>query len=84
MELYHSDEKPQQICWDRKYYSTFEENVEALKNSKTVYVGNLSFFTTEMQIQGLFKRGPSQARDYGVKSQNEDALRVLLCRVLHI
>ena len=53
MELYHSDEKPQQICWDRKYYSTFEENLEALKESKTVYVGNLSFFTTEAQILGL-------------------------------
>ncbi len=54
MELYHSDEKPQQICWDRKYFSTFEENLEALKESKTVYVGNLSFFTTEAQILGLF------------------------------
>ena len=54
MELFHSEEQKQQICWDRKYYSTFEENLEALKDSKTVYVGNLSFFTTEAQILEIF------------------------------
>jgi len=54
MDLYHVDESPQHICWDRKYYNTFEDNLLALKDSRTVYVGNLSFYTTEMQIEEIF------------------------------
>lgn len=54
MDLYHVDETPQHICWDRKYYNTFEDNLLALKDSRTVYVGNLSFYTTEMQIEEVF------------------------------
>ena len=53
MELYHVDENPQHVCWDRKYYVTYEQNVDALKNSKTVYVGNLSFYTTELQVRSM-------------------------------
>lgn len=48
------DETPQHICWDRKYYNSFEDNLLALKDSRTVYVGNLSFYTTEMQIEEIF------------------------------
>jgi len=53
-ELYHVDDTPPLVCWDRKYYNTFEDQVKALKNSRTVYVGNLSFFTTEMQLHEAF------------------------------
>jgi RNA recognition motif-containing protein len=53
-ELYHEDKTQQHVCWDRKYYNTFEDQVEVLKNSKTIYVGNLSFFTTEQQIYEVF------------------------------
>ncbi len=53
-ELYHVDATPQHICWDRKYYNNFEDQLKALKNSRTVYVGNLSFFTTEAQLLETF------------------------------
>ena len=54
MDLFHTDETPQHVCWDRKHYATYEDNLAALKGSKTIYVGNLSFFTTESQIQEIF------------------------------
>ena len=53
-ELFFKEETPQHVCWDRKYYSTFEDQLKVLKTSKTVYVGNLSFFTTEQQIHEAF------------------------------
>lgn len=53
-ELYHVETTPQLICWDRKYYNNFEDQLKALKNSRTIYVGNLSFFTTESQILETF------------------------------
>jgi hypothetical protein len=49
-ELYHSEDAPQHVCWDRKFYNTFEDQMKVLTTSKTIYVGNLSFFTTEQQI----------------------------------
>lgn len=52
--LYHTETSPQLICWDRKYYNNFQDQLQALKNSRTVYVGNLSFFTTEAQILETF------------------------------
>jgi nuclear cap-binding protein subunit 2 len=52
-------ETPQRIYWDRKYYTSFEEQVDALHGSSTLYVGNLSFYTTELQIHETFSRvGP--------------------------
>jgi nuclear cap-binding protein subunit 2 len=52
-------ETPQRIYWDRKYYTSFEEQVDALHGSSTLYVGNLSFYTTELQIHETFARvGP--------------------------
>ncbi len=53
-ELFHTEDEPQYICWDRKNYSTVDEQLDALKNSRTVYVGNLSFFTKESQIYETF------------------------------
>lgn len=53
-ELYHTETTPQFVCWDRKYYSNFDDQLVALKNSRTIYVGNLSFYTTEAQIRETF------------------------------
>ena len=52
--LFHQEDAPQLICWDRKYYSNFQDQLKALQFSRTVYVGNLSFFTTEAQILETF------------------------------
>eukprot|EP00252_Welwitschia_mirabilis_P006057 TRINITY_DN16755_c0_g1_i2.p1 TRINITY_DN16755_c0_g1~~TRINITY_DN16755_c0_g1_i2.p1 ORF type:complete len:221 (+),score=36.75 TRINITY_DN16755_c0_g1_i2:56-718(+) len=41
---------------DRRFNGTQEEFEEALRTSTTVYVGNLSFYTTEEQLYELFSR----------------------------
>ena len=41
---------------DRRFEGNQEEYEDCLRNSTTVYVGNLSFFTTEEQIMELFSR----------------------------
>ncbi|KAH7296301.1 hypothetical protein KP509_26G018400 [Ceratopteris richardii] len=41
---------------DRRFPGTQDEFEEALQASTTVYVGNLSFYTTEEQIYDLFSR----------------------------
>ncbi|MCO5586047.1 hypothetical protein L7F22_039986 [Adiantum nelumboides] len=41
---------------DRRFPGTQDEFEEALQTSATVYVGNLSFYTTEEQIYDLFTR----------------------------
>ena len=53
-ELYFTEDSPQHVCWDRKFYNTFDDQLKVLATSKTVYVGNLSFFTTEEQINETF------------------------------
>lgn len=52
--FYHTETTPQLICWDRTYYNDFDAQLEAYKTTRTVYVGNLSFFTTESQIRETF------------------------------
>ncbi|EQC29875.1 hypothetical protein SDRG_12419 [Saprolegnia diclina VS20] len=48
--------------WDRQTYTSLEEQQEAMKQSSTLYVGNLSFFTSETQIYELFSVvGPVRA-----------------------
>ena len=42
--------------YDKKNYNTQEEYNKALKISTTVYVGNLSFFTTQDSLWELFSR----------------------------
>ena len=42
------------IYWDRKKFNSFGDQVEALAAATTVYVGNMSFYTTEAQIYELF------------------------------
>eukprot|EP00250_Pteridium_aquilinum_P005017 c15181_g1_i1 orf=91-795(+) len=41
---------------DRRFPGTQDEFEDALKTSSTVYIGNLSFYTTEEQIYDLFSR----------------------------
>jgi nuclear cap-binding protein subunit 2 len=43
-------------CRDRRFAGTQEEFEEALKQSTTVYVGNVSFYTTEDQIYEVFSK----------------------------
>ncbi|CAI5742024.1 unnamed protein product [Hyaloperonospora brassicae] len=42
--------------WDRKTYSSFTEQKSAMAHSQTLYVGNLSFFTSEAQLYEWFSR----------------------------
>ena len=49
----------QKIYVDRQFFASYEDQVQALTDSKTVYIGNLSFYTTEAQIVELCSRtGP--------------------------
>lgn len=41
---------------DRRFPGTQEEFEQALQNSTTVYIGNMSFYTTEEQVYELFSR----------------------------
>ncbi|KAE8673013.1 Nuclear cap-binding protein subunit 2 [Hibiscus syriacus] len=41
---------------DRRFNGTQEEFEQALLNSTTVYIGNMSFYTTEEQVYELFSR----------------------------
>uniref|UniRef100_A0A7S1WYJ2 Nuclear cap-binding protein subunit 2 n=1 Tax=Tetraselmis chuii TaxID=63592 RepID=A0A7S1WYJ2_9CHLO len=41
---------------DRKFHGTQEEFDELLRTSSTVYVGNLTFYTTEEQIYEVFSK----------------------------
>ena len=46
--------------WDKQYFRSQEEFSAALKASSTLYLGNLSFYTTEEQIHELFSRCGSE------------------------
>ncbi|TMW68139.1 hypothetical protein Poli38472_007811 [Pythium oligandrum] len=46
----------QRKYWDRKTYTSYEEQQRAIASSATLYIGNLSFFTSEVQIYELFSR----------------------------
>mmetsp|Transcript_11763 Transcript_11763/g.17541 ORF Transcript_11763/g.17541 Transcript_11763/m.17541 type:complete len:270 (+) Transcript_11763:94-903(+) len=54
-ELFFFD-APGKVYWDRKSFSSFEEHLNSLKGSRFIYVGNLSFYTTEFQINELFSK----------------------------
>ena len=63
---------PQKVYVDRKYFSRYEDQVAALRDSHWLYVGNLSFHTTDMQIQTLFSRvGTVKSVIMGVNSKNK-------------
>ncbi|TDH74326.1 hypothetical protein CCR75_003055 [Bremia lactucae] len=46
----------QRQYWDRKTFTSFAEQQRAMEQSSTLYIGNLSFFTSEAQIYELFSR----------------------------
>ena len=46
--------KPENTYYDRKNYSSIEEYSAALAVSCTVYVGNLSFYSSQDSIRELF------------------------------
>lgn len=46
----------------RDYWTTFEDQLNALKESSTVYVGNLDFNTPEERIYDFFSRCGSVQR----------------------
>lgn len=46
--------KPENTYFDRKNYTSLEEYMAALQTTTTVYVGNLSFITTQDSIRELF------------------------------
>ncbi|KAG2518245.1 hypothetical protein JM18_007758 [Phytophthora kernoviae] len=46
----------QRQYWDRKTFSSFAEQQRAMNRSSTLYIGNLSFFTSEVQLYELFSR----------------------------
>ncbi|KAL8199277.1 UNVERIFIED_CONTAM: Nuclear cap-binding protein subunit 2 [Gekko kuhli] len=42
--------------WDQHFKGIRGQRLKSLKNSTTLYVGNLSFYTTEEQIHELFSK----------------------------
>jgi RNA recognition motif-containing protein len=71
-ELYHEDEVPQRVYWDRRYYNSFDDQLESLKGATTLYVGNLSFYTTEFQIHETFSRvGPVKRIIMGLNKETK-------------
>jgi len=46
--------KPENKYFDRKNYESQIDYNEALRTSSTVYIGNLSFYTTQDSIKELF------------------------------
>jgi len=50
------DQEPLTQYKDRAFEGSLEEYLEALRTSTTLYVGNLSFYTTETQMHALFSR----------------------------
>ena len=61
-ELYNT-QAVQKVYWDRKTYAYYEDHIDALKGSRYLYIGNLSFFTTEAQIYELFSKVDSFRAD---------------------
>jgi len=45
---------------DRKFLGSLDDYLECLRTSTTLYVGNVSFFTTEEQIWEIFRKVAAQ------------------------
>ncbi|XP_027925668.1 nuclear cap-binding protein subunit 2 [Vigna unguiculata] len=56
MALLFKDPSKLSAYRDRRFPGTQEDFEHALQNSTTVYVGNMSFYTTEEQVYELFSR----------------------------
>ena len=48
------DAPPKKVYWDRHHFTSLDEQIEKLRGSCTVYVGNISFYTADWQIAELF------------------------------
>ena len=72
-DLFHAPGVVNYVVWDRKTFNTVEESMEALRTSKTIYVGNLSIFTTELQIEEIFSTvGPVKRIIMGLNSKTKE------------
>ena len=60
--LYREINPPKAAYYDKKSGLSQVEWKQALERSKTVYVGNLSFYTREEQLWELFSQCGSVAR----------------------
>ena len=64
--LYNVPERVQPKHY-RSYFSTLNDQLEAIKGSRTVYVGNINFTTPEERIYDFFSRcGPVKQVIMGV------------------
>eukprot|EP00624_Nannochloropsis_granulata_P004995 evm.model.NODE_35309_length_51595_cov_30.695145.6 len=54
-ELLDTDPQPL-VYWDRKQFTNFQDQINSLRGTKVVYIGNLSFQTTEPQIHQAFSK----------------------------
>ena len=72
-DLFHQPGSVNYVVWDRKTFNTVDESMEALRTSKTIYVGNLSIFTTELQIDEIFSTvGPVKRIIMGLNSKTKE------------
>lgn len=55
--LVQKDEYRKRLYFDSTRFRTFQEQEEAKKSSKTIYIGNLSFYTREEQLYALMSKG---------------------------
>ncbi|KAK4391280.1 Nuclear cap-binding protein subunit [Sesamum angolense] len=70
---------------DRRFPGTQEEFEEALQLSTTVYVGNMSFYTTEEQVYELFSRAGELKKDshgYYSREDAEDSVKYISGTIL--
>ena len=50
---------PAKRYWDKTHYATFEDQLAALRQSTTVYIGNLSYYTSEQHVYEMARQvGP--------------------------
>lgn len=67
-ELLFANDSEKKLYWDRSHYDSPESQMRALAQSKTVYVGNLSFSTRSHHVRAHFTRyaGPVDAVHMGL------------------
>jgi nuclear cap-binding protein subunit 2 len=52
--------------WDKTNFPTYEDQLAALKESSTVYIGNLSYYTSEQLVYELSRQaGPIKRVSFG-------------------
>ena len=71
--LWHDEAaNTQKIYVDRQFFASYEDQVQALTDSKTVYVGNLSFYTTEAQIVEYVRNGTREKVIMGLNRHTKE------------